>query len=149
MSVDRNISLRIVTKREQFSDLFIDFVKGFLAEDPTFEMTSVAKDDTDLMDGIVFNDFESLKEVLDYRQHKKYHTSVTIYSENIGEAIYIGAEKYSSSPARFSLDISPGVGKRIPDSERITDYGFYLCWIIPRLMELDCSIYEVVCKDEG
>lgn len=149
MSADRAISIRIVTDRVQFSDLFIDFVAN-LTDDSTFEMTSVAKDDNDLKEGIVFSDFGKLKEALDYRQSKKYYTYVTIYSKSIAEAIFIGAKKLNGTqenPSYFQLEISPGVGERTPYDDRATDYGFYLNWIIPRLTELDCYILEVHCED--
>lgn len=134
-----------------FSDLFIDFVKLYWIESDVFKLYSYAENDIEDFDFKEFNNFDSLKTVLNIRQENNLTNFIDLFVEKINESILISAisinETYKGYSSHFELTFNLGIGKRIVNANRYTDFSFYLNQIIPRLIEIGCYVCEVNCQD--
>lgn len=150
MSVDREITIRVLSNKDKFSDLFIAFVADFLFDDDSFIVSSLNKEDVDNYDYLEFNKV-SLKPILDYRQNKGYDNYITFFVKKFDELIILRAiklkENYPGYSSQYELSFTFGIGKRIKNSSRHTDFTFYLNEILPRFMEIGCKIGEIKCSD--
>lgn len=151
MSVSREIKIRLITNKNRFSDLFIEFVKDFWFDNNDFTVSSFEKEDINDYKYIEFPDFKTLKPILDYREDKNYDNYLFFYVKKIDEAILIRStkmkESYKGYSSHYELNFTPGIGKRIENAERYTDYSYYLNQILPRLVKIDCYICEIECHD--
>ena len=150
MSVDREVSLGILTNRDKFSDLLNDFIIEFDTKN-NFNFLSLKVNDLDNFDYINYKNFEDLKPILDERENKKYSNYVSFFIDCLDERFLISSTKkediYKGYSSLFEIKINLGTGKRIENANHYTDYGFYLNKILPQLLSLDCSIIEVICRD--
>ena len=89
MSVDRSLTVRILSNKPFFSDLIIDFVADYWTNKSGLKIASLAKEDTEDYDFIDYRDWESLKPVLDYRERKGYHNVLTINVDQLDELMMI------------------------------------------------------------
>lgn len=151
MSVDREISLGILTNRNKFSDLFNDFMIEFDSSNNNFNFLSLKVNDLDNFDYVNYKNFKDLKPILDERENKEYSNYVSFFIDCLNERFLISSTKiedtYEGFSSHFEIKINLGVGKRIENANQYTDYGFYLNNILPRLLRLNCYVIEVICRD--
>ena len=151
MSISRTITIRLLTNESKFSDLFSTFILNFWNEGMNFCIASLEKDDIDNFNYIDFHDFKYLKPILDFRENNGNSNYLSFMVNQLNETISICSEKlknnYKNDKSHFELTFTPGIGKRIENAERYTDFGFYLNQIIPRLIEINCHICEIECRD--
>ena len=128
MSVDREVSLGILTNRDKFSDLLNDFIIEFDTKN-NFNFLSLKVNDLDNFDYINYKNFEDLKPILDERENKKYSNYVSFFIDCLDERFLISSTKkediYKGYSSLFEIKINLGTGKRIENANHYTDYGFY------------------------
>lgn len=151
MSIEREITIRILSKKEKFSDLFIEFIDAFWFNKNDFIISSLDKEDKENYDFINFSNFNSLKPILNYRESKDYNNFLSFFVEKLDERILIRSTRsqgnFAGSSYQYELSFSLGIGKRIKNAERYTDFSFYLNQILPRLLDIECEICEIKCHD--
>lgn len=147
MSVSRTITIRLVTNYETFSDLFFDFAINNWFENPKQIFQSLSIDDIDEFDFIPFDSFDKLRPILDFREQNSLTNYISIVVDKYEENILLGCLKketsYKNFKSHFEWTITLGIGKRIENAERYTDFGFYQNQIIPNLIKLGCYICEL------
>lgn len=145
MSVDRDIKIRLLTN-DSFPELLDKFVdKKWCSNNQTLNVEDV--DDFDFKET---KDFEDLKSILVQRELRGLpnYLILTVFDY---ETVTLSAVKVDHSFQNFKyqyeLNFRLGIGRRIPNADRYTDFGFYLKDLLPRLIEIGCYINEVNCRD--
>lgn len=151
MSLDRNITIRVVTNHDRFSDLFIDFVTGFWVDKAEFGLLSLDLNDIDDFNYKDFKSINSLKPILDAREIKGIANYLSLLVNKFEDSISISSikksELYEGYSSHYELTFTPGFAKRIDKADRYTDYGYYLNQIVPRLLAVGCYVCEINCHD--
>ncbi|TNE78629.1 MAG: hypothetical protein EP332_13540 [Bacteroidetes bacterium] len=151
MGLSRDITIRVATNHEQFSDLFLEFVSGFWVDNPEFHLDSLELDDIDDFNFKKFDHINLVKPILDLRESRGIDNYLAILIEEDNSSMLIRSTKkttqYLGYNSHYELNFSPGAAKRIDGTKRYTDYGFYLNQIIPRLLAIGCYVCEITCHD--
>jgi hypothetical protein len=151
MSISREIAVRVISKQNKFSDLFIDFVTNFWVKNNEVNFCSLGPDDVNEYNFTDFQNFDQLKPILDQREARGLANYVNFLVAELDESISISCVKdinfYNNNLTEFQLKFTPGIAKRLERANRYTDYGFYLNQIIPKLREIGCEICEIKCHD--
>ncbi len=151
MGVSRDITIRVATNHETFSELFLEFVTGFWVNNPEFHLESLELDDIDDFNFKRFNHFSLVKPILDLRESRGIDNYLNILIDANNSSMLIRSTKetaqYHGYNSHYELNFAPGNAKRIDGTTRYTDYGFYLNQIIPRLLAIGCYVCEISCHD--
>ncbi len=151
MSLNREIKIRVACNYSMFSDLFIDFAQNYWIDSNKLNLHSLNENDIEDFEFKEFNNFDSLKTVLDIRQKNNLTNFINLFVKKFDESILISAisknETYTGYSSHFEITFNLGIGKRIQNANRYTDFGFYLNQIIPRFLEIGCYVCEVNCQD--
>ena len=152
MSVSRNIDIRILTNVSSLSEFIEKLTTNFWHfknESDTF--FSIPLNDNGDFDYQTFDDINEVNDILDSRESKKELNAIGLwdktYSESFGLLIQTLDNNYEDYKKHYLLSFSPDAAKRIEGSSRLTDYGYYLNQLIPKLISIDCYICEVTCHD--
>ena len=152
MSVSREIKIRVLSNESCLSEfikkLTADFW-NFKNESGTF--LSIPLNDDDDFNYQTFDDIEVVNDILNKRESEKKLNAIGLwdkaYSESFGVLIYTLDNNYKDFNKHYLLSFTPDTAKRIESSSRLTDYGYYLNQLIPKLISIDCYICEVTCHD--
>ncbi len=152
MSVSRNIEIRLLSDTLCLSDFIkklTDNFWNFRNESGTF--LSIPLDDDDAFDYQTFSDIETVNHILDRRESYGKINAIGLwdnnYTESFGLLIRTLENNYEDSNKHYLLSLTPDTAKRIEGAPRLTDYGYYLNRLIPKLISIDCYICEVTCHD--
>ena len=152
MSVSRNIKIRLLSNAKSLSE-FIDKLTSdfwnFKNENGTF--LSIPLNDDGNFDYQLFDDIEVVNNILDERESERKLNAIELwnkeYTETFGLLINVLDNNYIDSNKHYLLSITPKIAKRIEGATRLTDYGYYLNQLIPKLISIGCYVCEVTCHD--
>ena len=151
MSVDRNISIRLLTNLDSFSDIVnVLIYEGFsFGENGT--IVSLLEDDIDGFNYTKFNSFDIVKDILNRREAKGYCNYIIIWDKNIDDSLLVSSRKldtqYNGYKNHYEINLGIGYGVRIKGADRYTDFGIYLNKLIPILVKNSMFVCEVNCSD--
>lgn len=152
MSVSRSIDIRILSNVSSLSE-FIEKLTAnfwnFKNESDTF--FSIPLDDDGDFDYQTFDNIKIVNDILDKRESERKLNAIGLWdktnNESLGLLIHTLDNDYKGYNKHYLLSFSPYAAKRIERSTRLTDYGYYLNQLIPKLISIDCYICEVKCHD--
>ncbi|MGB0430665.1 MAG: hypothetical protein ACPGLV_09340 [Bacteroidia bacterium] len=152
MSVSRSIEVKLFTNFVKPSDLLKELVDDVLSlKDENDIIQSYSIDDIEEFEFIPFESEESLFETLDARENRNLSNYILLYNSDISEMIHLHIENLNDKNDGFgkgySLTFSPLVGKRLECADRLTDYGYYLNMLVPRILRSNSKIKEIICED--
>ena len=125
MSLNRDITIRVATNYDKFSNLFIDFVTNFWVYKIEFSLSSLDQVYVDDFNYKDFKNFNSLKPILDIREKNGIANYLSFWVDKCYETILIcsikKSELYEGNSSHYELTFTPGIGKRIYNADRYTD----------------------------
>jgi hypothetical protein len=152
MGVSRNITLIVYSNIETAYELVEKFLVGFWISSISSTVNTLYVDDTD-------NDippksirFNELKPLFNRRSKLNKVNTISFSVENMGEGLILSInnlENAFNNDRKYEIWISPGGAHKLKDSERNTDFSFYLNLILPRLKEIGSYPFEIICNDVG
>lgn len=152
MSVSRSIKIRVLTNHSGQSKFIEDLTENFWNfknQEGTF--SSIAEDDKDEFEFIDFKDVKTVYEILDKREKNRKVNTLTLWDDQYTESILLIINtldnNYRGYNKHYEVSLCPGVGKRISQADRYTDYGHYLTQLIPKFKAMGCYVCEIECHD--
>lgn len=152
MSVSREIKILILSNASCLSELIekltTDFW-NFKNESGTF--LSIPLNDNEDFDYQTFDDIKVVNDILDKRESERKLNAIGLWdkthNESFGVLIYTLDNNYKDFNKHYLFSFTPDAARRIEESARLTDYGYYLNQLIPKFISIDCYICEVTCHD--
>ncbi|EKQ57607.1 MULTISPECIES: hypothetical protein [unclassified Clostridium] len=151
MSVDRNISIRLLTNLDNFSDIIMILIKEGFSFSENGKIVSLSEDDTDDFNYMEFDSFSDVTEIFYNREKKGYINYIVIWDNNLNESFLVSCttlEKiYGRYKNHYEVNFNIGHGIRIKGADRFTDFGIYLNKLIPIFVKNTICICEINCSD--
>ena len=151
MSVNRNISIRLLTNLDNFSDIIKILIKEGFSFSENGKIVSLSEDDKDDFNYMEFDSFNEVTEIFYKREKKGYSNYIVIWDNNFNESFIVSCttlEKiYGKYKNHYEVNFNIGHGIRIKNADRFTDFGIYLNKLIPIFVKNTISICEINCND--
>lgn len=152
MTVHRTITLKVlVENRSPLDCLEVLFQEYWTPFDLNGRIRYLLLGDTEEFNFETTDSLSLVFSVIESKFQQGEFGLLLIYDESHWESIdlFIYPQTPTEVYNRFKLVFSFGIGKRLPDSDRYTDYSYYLSRIIPLLENNDFHFEEVTCNDYG
>lgn len=152
MSVERRLEIRVITNIPLLSQFIKELTKDFFHfENESGTYCGISIEDDEDFDYQVYSDIQTMNIILDTREKNKKENAIIFwdkeYSESFGVLIYPLDNDYEGFKKHYLFSFALDSARRMSESSRFTDYGYYLNKILPEFMKIDCNICEIKCHD--